>query len=176
MDAALRLLLLFGMLAGVAIVVFMAVVFSTWLPSREQAQVQKRAYAIRGWWFGGLLLIVFAAFASSIPFFPYVSATAALAPALRVPVIAEQYTFLMPSHLPANQPLIFEVTSRDVNHGLGIYDPEGRLVGQVQAMPDYTNYLRLVFHKRGRYTARCLEYCGPGHALMEKAFTVGDEK
>ena len=33
----------------------------------------------------------------------------------------------------------FHVTTEDVNHGLGIYDPEMRLLVQVQAMPGYTN-------------------------------------
>ena len=37
----------------------------------------------------------------------------------------------------------FDVTSVDVNHGFGVYDPNGRLIGSVQAMPGYTNELEL---------------------------------
>ena len=170
---ALRVLPLFVLLAGIAVAVFLWVAVSTQQVVCPQATAQKRAYAIRGRWLAGLLVALLAAFALSLAFFPYISATAALAPALRVPVLAEQYSFEMPAHLPLGKPIIFEVTSRDVNHDFGIYDPAGRLLAQVQAMPDYTNYLRVVFHKPGRYTARCLEYCGIGHALMQNIFTVG---
>jgi cytochrome c oxidase subunit 2 len=79
----------------------------------------------------------------------------------------------MPSHFPVNRRIIFEVTSRDVNHGFGVYDPQGHLIAQVQAMPDYVNYLEVTFHQPGRYTVRCLEYCGIGHAMMEKTISVG---
>ncbi len=35
----------------------------------------------------------------------------------------------------------FRVTSLDVNHGMAIFDPDGKLVGQTQAMPGYVNRL-----------------------------------
>ena len=173
MSVAVKLLITFLVFAGVAIAIFIVIAVSTKLPPRDQHEVQRRGYAIRGWWFMGLCLFVIAAFAASIPFYPYMSATAALAPARKVPVIAEQYAFIMPSHLPVDKPIIFEVTSRDVNHDFGIYNPQGHLMAQVQAMPDYTNYLRVVFQEPGQYSARCLEYCGIGHAIMAKTFTVG---
>ncbi len=173
MSTAVKLLIMFLACAGAAIAIFIAIAYSTHLVPRDQHEVQRRGYAIRGRWFLGLLIFLAASFAASIPFYPYLSATAALAPARKVPVIAEQYAFIMPSHLPVDKPIIFEVTSRDVNHDFGIYNPQGHLVAQVQAMPDYTNYLRVVFREPGLYTARCLEYCGIGHAIMAKTFRVG---
>jgi hypothetical protein len=52
-------------------------------------------------------------------------------------VTAMQYGFNLPQSVPADTPIVFDVTSRDVNRGFGIYDPEGSLIAQVQAMPDY---------------------------------------
>ncbi len=173
MSVAVKLLILFLILAAVAIGIFLVVAVSTRRPPQDQHDVARRGYAIRGWWFTSLLAFFVAMFATSIPFFPYLAGATALQPALKVPVIAMQYAFIMPTHFPVNKAIIFEVTSRDVNHGFGIYNPQGHLVAQVQAMPDYTNYLRVIFHQPGIYTARCLEYCGPGHALMEKTFVVG---
>ncbi len=71
-----------------------------------------------------------------------------------------------------NTHIIFDVTSADVNHGFGIYDPQGTLLGQVQAMPNYTNHLPFYFSRIGRYTIRCLEYCGIGHPAMLAVFRV----
>ena len=172
MDAAVELLLTFFVLAAVATFVFVAVAWSTRLPEQEQAEVQHRGYVIRVRWFLGITLFLLATFFATIPFFPYLAAAAALQPALKVPVIAQQFVFLMPDQFPLNRRILFEVTSRDVNHGFGIYNPEGQLIAQTQAMPDYVNYLAVTFHQPGHYTVRCLEYCGVGHAVMQKDFTV----
>ena len=173
MNVAVKLLIMFLILAAVAIGVFVVVAMSTRMSARDQHDVQQSGYRIRCWWFGCLLLLLVATFAGTIPFYPYLSATEALTPGRKIPVIAEQYAFIMPSQLPLDKPILFVVTSRDVNHGFGIYNPQGDLIAQVQAMPDYTNYLRVVFHQPGKYWARCLEYCGTGHAIMAKEFTVG---
>ena len=54
----------------------------------------------------------------------------------------------------------FDVTSIDVNHGFGLYDPDGHLIGSVQAMPGYHNQLDLTLDEPGVYRIRCLELCG----------------
>lgn len=174
MGAAEKLLLAFFILAAVAMSVFGVAAWSTRLPEQEQAEVQHRGYVIRGRWFLGITLLLLAVFVGTIPFFPYLSAAAALQPAEKVPVIAQQFVFIMPDHFPLNRRILFEVTSRDVNHGFGIYNPEGQLIAQTQAMPDYVNYLAVTFHQPGHYTVRCMEYCGVGHAMMQKDFTVGN--
>ena len=74
--------------------------------------------------------------------------------------------------VPAGTRVRFDVTSVDVNHGVGLYDPRGRLVGSVQAMPGYHNLLDLTLRRPGVYRIRCLEYCGLNHATMESTFTV----
>lgn len=173
MDAAEKLLLTFFLLAAVVMSVFLAVAWSTRLPARAQAEVQHRGYVIRGRWFMFVTLFLLATFIATIPFFPYLTAAAALQPAERVPVIAQQFTFLMPDQFPLNRRIIFEVTSSDVTHGFGIYGPDGQLIAQTQAMPDYVNYLDVTFHQPGHYIVRCLEYCGVAHAVMQKDLTVG---
>ena len=68
--------------------------------------------------------------------------------------------------LPAGKKVEFRVTAGDVNHGFGIYNSDGVLLTQVQAMPDYTNKLFYVFDKPGTYEVFCLEYCGYAHHNM----------
>jgi hypothetical protein len=52
------------------------------------------------------------------------------------------------------------------------YDPEGHIVGQVQAMPGYTNVLVMRFDRPGSYQIRCLELCGQYHHIMVRGFEV----
>lgn len=70
------------------------------------------------------------------------------------------------------EPVEFNVTSTDVNHGFGIYDETGRLVAQVQAMPGYVNRLTYVFDAPGTYRILCLEYCGLVHHDMTTELAV----
>jgi cytochrome c oxidase subunit II len=71
-----------------------------------------------------------------------------------------------PATVSVGQPVRFMVTGSDVNHGFGLFDPNGRLVAQTQAMPGYTNVLRYTFATPGTYRILCLEYCGVGHHSM----------
>ena len=97
-------------------------------------------------------------------------------PRLSVAVSALQWSWTMsPDRIPMHVPIEFAVQARDVNHGFAIYDPEGRLLAQVQAMPGYTNHLVYVFSAPGTYTVRCLEYCGLGHHLMTIPLTVTEQ-
>ncbi len=93
--------------------------------------------------------------------------------AARLRVVGGQfYWSLSPDRFRAGERVRFDVTSADVNHGLGLYDPDGHLVGSVQAMPGYHNKLTVTFAKAGRYTIACFEYCGLSHHLMIRELVV----
>ncbi|MGZ3518306.1 MAG: cytochrome oxidase [Vulcanimicrobiaceae bacterium] len=155
----------------------LAIVLITWLGNyrfREpipQSEVSATGYAIRRYWFWFTLIVAVAVFAVSIPEFPYQKAKAS-GNAHHYTVFAQQYGFTLPPAVPLNTPVVFDVTSRDVNHGFAIYGPDGRIVSQVQAMPDYVNHLAVKFTVSGHYTVRCLEYCGIAHAAMQGGFDV----
>ena len=67
--------------------------------------------------------------------------------------------------VPAGKLIDFRVTSADVNHGFGLYDNAGVLLGQTQAMPGYVNQLYFRLPSPGTYHVECLEYCGVGRQL-----------
>ena len=79
---------------------------------------------------------------------------------------------ITPNRVPSGTRVRFDVTSIDVNHGFGLYDPRGHLIGSVQVMPDYHNKLDLTLDRAGVYRILCLEYCGVTHSTMESTFTV----
>src|SRR5690625_960079 len=66
----------------------------------------------------------------------------------------------------------FRVTTADVTHVFGIYDPDMELLAQTQAMPEFTNSVYITFDEPGSYEILCLEYCGLGHHLMTATLEV----
>lgn len=122
-----------------------------------------------------VLAVAVAVFAASMFWLPYPEARSATLgdPEVTVEVTGIQWAWLFSrQEVPAGVPVEFRVTSNDVNHGFAIYDPGGKLVAQVQAMPGYTNRLIHTFEDGGAYTVRCLEYCGLGHHVMDATLTV----
>jgi len=115
---------------------------------------------------------VFAASLRAYPYFRFRSRSLG-SPVATVQVQASQWSWdLSKTAVPMGVPVEFAVTSQDVNHGLAIYAPDGRLLTQVQAMPGYTNRLVYRFAAPGTYTLRCLEYCGVFHHIMVATLTV----
>lgn len=140
-----------------------------------QTQVERGTMALRRrltYLASAIVLIVFGV---SVYWFPYPLMRAEILgrPAITVNVTAEQWDWtLSRDKVPAGVPIEFDIGSKDVNHGFGVYDPQGHLIGQVQAMPGYTNRLILSFAEPGTYTVRCLEFCGTPHTLMSSQITV----
>jgi cytochrome c oxidase subunit 2 len=166
--------LIFEIFIVVAALAIIAMLFLANYRSREplaQEVVTSRGYALRRYWFWLVVAVAVATFAITVPYFPYPRASAS-ANAKHFSVVAQQYGFVVSAIIPVNVPVIFDVTSKDVNHGFGIYGPNGAIVGQVQAMPGYVNHLPMTFTVAGHYLIRCLEYCGIAHAAMQGGFEV----
>lgn len=135
-----------------------------------QARVSAPGYRIRLYWFALVVAVAVAAFFITIPHFPYPAA--AFAAARHYTIVARQFSFTLPPTVPVRTPVVFDVTSADVNHGFAIFTPAGKVFAQVQAMPDYVNHLDVEFTVPGRYAVRCFEYCGIAHAAMQGGFDV----
>jgi cytochrome c oxidase subunit 2 len=74
-------------------------------------------------------------------------------------------------HLPVDQPVQFQIESRDVIHSFWV--PEFRV--KRDATPGQIDELVLTPSKIGRYPIRCAELCGPGHASMVSEVVVESE-
>ena len=165
-------LVTFTLLAAAVNAMFVIVALSSRGAPQDYAVVKPRGYAVRRAWFWSLLVALVVAFVVAFPSVPYTKAATAV-DAVAFPVVARQYVFEnLPEVVPLGTPVVFNVTAADVNHGFAIYDPQERLVAQVQAMPGVANDLHVTFTDRGKYTVRCLEYCGISHAFMSGAFEV----
>jgi len=117
-----------------------------------------------------VVLGVAVAFATLRPW-PY-DATAA-GNAVTVTATGSQWSWeIAPHEVPIGRPVVFNVTSGDVNHGFGVYDSDGAMLFQTQAMPGYVNQVRYTFTKPGKYRVLCMEYCGLVHHDMVDEINV----
>lgn len=175
-------LVIFLVISAVIIAAFWWIYASTKNPKPDW-QV-KSAYKLRGKFFyalAGMIIVITLFTLSALPY-----ASEDRLPDVVVSVEARQFSFIIRSaqsaeeegtgskrlELPVNKLVEFRVTSNDVNHGFGIYTPDGELISQVQAMPGYVNRLRVKFDQPGIYKILCLEYCGIAHPAMKAEIEI----
>ncbi len=144
--------------------------------STSYEDIAPKVAGLRRGLFYPLLILAIVAFVGSLFLLPYsqVRARTIGEPEHTVNVQAQQWAWLFdPSpNVPVGKPVEFVVTSVDVNHGFGIYNEQGQLLTQVQAMPGYENRLIYQFDEAGTYKILCLELCGNVHHLMKADLTV----
>lgn len=121
------------------------------------------------------LVIAFLVILLSITLFwvPY-GKTAGGPDAQRVVVRGQQFGWsVQPATVPAGRPVEFRVTSRDVQHGFGVYDGT-KLLFQIQVPARGQSEQRYVhtFERPGSYEILCLEFCGFQHHNMRGALKV----
>jgi len=134
-------------------------------------RVHRVGYWLRKRWLTLLLVIGVLVVGISLFDLPYATGSASERTVVKV-TSGQFFWSLVPDQVPAGTRVRFDVTSIDVNHGFGLYDPHGHLIGSVQAMPGYHNELDLTLTQVGVYRIRCLELCGLNHATMENTFAV----
>ncbi len=71
-------------------------------------------------------------------------------------------------HLPAEKlriscgdKVLFNVTSRDLTYGFGLFRSDNSMLFQMQVIPGYTNDILWQFEQPGVYSIRSTEYSGP---------------
>lgn len=167
----------------VGIVIFLILTSN---PEEDQPKASQRVYKVRKIYFIGLLIVAASALAFTLRALPY-TASASSDPTHKVGIVAMQWAWIMGNGslpedisefqgtpqitLPPRVPIEFQVTSRDVNHGFGIYNMKGEMLLQTQAMPGYVNRLIHTFEE-GEYTILCMEYCGLPHGIMVSTIHV----
>lgn len=184
MTQQLLVLISFLILSGALVLVFQMVFLST---KKASAIAPARVNRYRGFWFFTLAIILGVVFFFTLPRSPYLLFVDER-PEKIIVVTAQQFAFILSDEsldrekapaeasgsivLPAGGLIEFRVTSRDVNHGFGIFNPDHTLIAQVQAMPGYVNRLRIRLEKPGVYNVLCLEYCGIAHFVMRTSLEV----
>lgn len=174
-------------LIGALLVVFVVViVLISSEESEDKTTAKKKVYKARSRYLWGLCIVVLVMLFVSLRTLPYTPFHKKADET--VTVVGHQWSWKMEHGVstvkpedfegsneitvPVNKNIEFIVTSKDVNHNFAIYDSQGVLLAQTQAMPGYNNNLQYKFEKKGEYKILCLEYCGTAHDFMMGAIHV----
>lgn len=171
------------LIASLAIVAITVFVSRSRFPLKEAAATTSAVYRVRSIYFVALAAVVLIALAITLPMTPYPGRYAGQKPDAFVNVMGAMWSWTFTPGagaataggtlvLPVGKLVEFDVSSQDVNHDFAVYDASGRLIAQVQAMPNYTNHLFYRFVRPGHYYVLCLEFCGVGHQIMNAEFDV----
>lgn len=149
--------------------------------------VKKRLYRIRSSYFILLLTVLITLLGFTLNGLPY-PGNKDVEPDFTVSVVGIQWVWKLAEGnieengldysnqrdlvIPVRKEIEFQVTATDVNHGCGIYNDEGSLLVQTQAMPGYVNRLRYRFKTPGTYHLVCMEFCGVAHQGMVSKLDV----
>lgn len=129
-------------------------------------------------WIGAVVVIFAAINLASLKYMPILaSARAATAggDVQAVDLTATSWAYdLSTRQVEAGRPVRFSGRSSDTMHGFAVYDPHGRLLFTMMLMPGLARPTSLLhtFDEPGRYTVRCLEYCGVAHHTMRDEIVV----
>lgn len=160
-------LILMGLLA----IVFITIIVSTGKAAAYE-DVARRDYSHRGKLFWLAIIAGVGITVGTLLPWPH-AITAQVTDANVVHAEASQWQWEMSrNRFQAGETVEFRVTSKDVNHGFGIYDASMTMLAQVQAMPGYTNKLQYTFDQPGEYKIMCMEYCGVAHHSMITTINV----
>ena len=122
-------------------------------------------------WLVVVLVALFALLMSTIFFIPYGTSAGPNAQVVRVTGV--QFAWAVnPGTVRVGVPVEFLASSRDVNHGFGVYDEKGTLQFQAQVIPERTQKIVHTFQRPGTYEVLCLEFCGRDHHKMRTTFRV----
>ena len=173
--------IILAMATLIAVVAGIVLVWST----KHPEEGDKHSLAKHEKYWVGLILIIFLAFLfSTTGMLPYPYAHSNVTPTMTIDVQAAQFSWCISSppnwgqqcqtayQIPVGNTVLFQVRSIDVTHGFGVYDSQGAILFQVQAMPGFNNSILYHFTTPGTYYVRCLEFCGFGHYGMLSQLNV----
>jgi cytochrome c oxidase subunit II len=125
-------------------------------------------------WLVVVLVLLVSLLLATIWLTPYGDAGQAASGGRRViEVTGVQFAWTVaPNEVQAGEQIEFRIRAADVNHAFGLYDPDDRLVFQVQAIPDSLQKEYATLTKPGVYRIVCLEYCGVAHHAMLSRLVV----
>ena len=161
-------------LMGIVTIVFIKVAASASGEAQPYPNIQKTAYSIRARFFWVLAIAGVIITTLTTVDLPYAATRGEVRGNEKIVNVEGRQWFwqIDETKATAGETVIFNLTSGDVNHGMGVYDENKRLIGQSQAMPGYENSLKVTFENPGTYQLLCMEYCGLAHHAMVSNFIV----
>jgi len=95
-------------------------------------------------------------------------------------IVVQDHEFTLPSEqltILTNEKVLFNVESKDLTYGFGLFRQDNSMVFQMQVVPGHLNDVLWQFEKPGIYSIRSTEYSGPSgiHMVKHDAVRVIDQ-
>ena len=90
-------------------------------------------------------------------------------PAQVFDIVVADHEFFLPADelvIQCNTEVLFDVTSKDLTYGFGLFRQDNSMVTQMQVVPGHRNDLLWEFEENASYTIRSTEYSGPAGIAM----------
>jgi len=172
-DTAWVITILYAVATIIAVSLLLVVFRSTRVGFRVRTASREKLERRESYWGITVVALLVVTLGGTIFAIPYGSDQDSGGAAQRLKIVGRQFAWTIdPPRVRAGVATRVELGAADVNHALGIYDPDGALVKQVNVVPGVTQPFRITFEKPGRYEIRCLEFCGVDHHLMENTLEV----
>ena len=108
----------------------------------------------------------------TIPWKPLDLNRAEITPDKTFNITVADHKFILPSEkliINTNDKVMFNVTSKDLTYGFGLFREDNTMMFQMQVLPGHNNDILWYFDRPGVYTIRSTEYSGPkGIGMIEK--------
>jgi cytochrome c oxidase subunit 2 len=113
---------------------------------------------------------------NTIPWAPLDLNRARIRPDREFTITVEKHTFTLPAGkitVACNEKVLFNVVSKDLTYGFGLFRKDNSMVFQMQVLPGHVNDLLWQFDRAGVYSIRSTEYSGPaGIRMIERDSVV----
>ena len=154
---------------AIALMVFRSTRVGFKVRTASRAALERR----EGYWGIAVISFLVVVLAGTIFEIPYWSDKHPGPTPQRISITGRQFAWtIVPPRVKAGVKTRVEVRAVDVNHALGVYNPNDTLIKQVNVLPGVVQQFVITFNQPGTYKLRCLEFCGVDHHLMENTLEV----
>lgn len=172
-DTALVITILYSAMSIIGIVIGLIVFRSTRAGFRVRTAGRRTLERREGLWGIAVITFLVVVLAGTVFQIPYWSDDSDAGVAQKLSITGRQFAWTVdPVRVRAGVKTKVEARATDVNHAVGIYDPGGALIKQVNILPGVVQPFVITFDDPGTYELRCLEFCGVDHHLMQSTLEV----
>ncbi len=172
-DAQWTITVLYSVATIIAVTMMLVVFRSTRVGFTVRAATRETIEKREGYWGVAVVALLVVTLGGTIFAIPYGSDQSSAGVKQRVKITGRQFAWtIQPARVRVGQKTAIRLDAADVNHAMGIFDPRNRLIKQVNVAPGVSQAVTVTFDDPGRYTIRCLEFCGVDHHLMENGLEV----
>ncbi len=172
-DTAVTITILYTAMSIIGIVIGLIVFRSTRVGFHVRTAGRRTLEKRESYWGVAVitfLLVVLAGTMFSLPY--WVPGSSAAKNNQRLEITGRQFAWSINPARAKVGDTTFVVRAEDVSHGVGVYDPDGVLLGQVNVLPGVTQEFVVDLEQPGTYAIRCMEFCGVDHHLMQNKLEV----